>query len=76
MTAPTMGLGEVRPMPRFAKFLVENGVMTQEEVDAVDKQVEKEIEDAIAFADAQPLPAVETAVVDVYSDIVEEVRDR
>ena len=67
---------EKDPMPRFAKFLVENGVMTQEEVDAVDKQVEKEIEDAIAFADAQPLPAVETAVVDVYSDIVEEVRDR
>ena len=67
---------EKDPMPRYAKFLVENGVMTQEEVDAVDKQVEKEIEDAIAFADAQPLPAVETAVVDVYSDIVEEVRDR
>ena len=67
---------EKDPMPRYAKFLVENGVMTQDEVDAVDKQVEKEIEDAIAFADAQPLPAVETAVVDVYSDIVEEVRDR
>ena len=67
---------EKDPMPRYAKFLVENGVMTQEEVDAVDAQVAKEIEDAIAFADAQPIPAVETAVVDVYSDIVEEVRDR
>ncbi len=67
---------EKDPMPRYAKFLVENGVMTQEEVDAVDKQVAQEIEDAIAFADAQPVPAVETAVVDVYSDIVEEVRDR
>ena len=50
--------------------------MTQAEVDAADAQVAKEIEDAIAFADAQPLPDVETAVVDVYSDIVEEVRDR
>ena len=67
---------EKDPMPRFAKFLVENGVMTQAEVDAADAQVAKEIEDAIAFADAQPLPDVETAVVDVYSDIVEEVRDR
>ena len=67
---------EKDPMPRYANFLVENGVMTQEEVDAVDAQVAKEIEDAIAFADAQPIPAVETAVVDVYSDIVEEVRDR
>ena len=67
---------EKDPMPRFAKFLVENGVMTQAEVDAADAQVAKEIEDAIAFADAQPLPDVETAVVDVYSDIAEEVRDR
>ena len=67
---------EKDPMPRFANFLVENGVMTREEVDAVDAQVAKEIEDAIAFADAQPLPAVETAVLDVYSDIVEEVRER
>ena len=47
---------EKDPMPRFAKFLVENGVLTQEEVDALDKQVEKEIGDSIAFADAQPLP--------------------
>lgn len=67
---------EKDPMPRYAKFLVENGVMTQAEVDTVDAQVAKEIDDAIAFADAQPIPAVETAVVDVYSDIVEEVRDR
>ena len=67
---------EKDPMPRFANFLVENGVMTREEVDAVDAQVAKEIEDAIAFADAQPLPDVETAVLDVYSDIVEEVRER
>ena len=67
---------EKDPMPRYAKFLVENGVMTQEEVDAVDAQVAQEIEDSIAFADAQPFPSVESAVVDVYSDIVEEVRDR
>ena len=67
---------EKDPMPRYAKFLVENGVMTQEEVDAVDRQVAQEIEDSIAFADAQPFPSVESAVVDVYSDIVEEVRDK
>ena len=64
------------PMPRYAKFLVENGVMTQAEIDAVDAKVAKEIDDAIAFADAQPFAAEESAVVDVYSDIVEEVRDR
>ena len=67
---------EKDPMPRFAKFLVDNGVCTEEEVEAMDDQVAKEIEDAIAFADAQPIPSLESAVVDVYSDIVEEVRDR
>ena len=64
------------PMPRYAKFLVENNVMTQAEVDAVDAKVAKEIDDAIAFADAQPFATEESAVVDVYSDIVEEVRER
>ena len=67
---------EKDPMPRFAKFLVDNGVCTEEEVKAMDYQVAKEIEDSIAFADAQPIPSLESAVVDVYSDIVEEVRDR
>ena len=67
---------EKDPMPRYAKFLVDNGVCTEEEVKAMDDQVAKEIEDSIAFADAQPIPSLESAVVDVYSDIVEEVRDR
>ena len=67
---------EKDPMPRFAKFLVDNGVCTEEEVKAMDDQVAKEIEDSIAFADAQPIPSLESAVVDVYSDIVEEVRER
>ncbi|MEG1632754.1 MAG: thiamine pyrophosphate-dependent dehydrogenase E1 component subunit alpha [Oscillospiraceae bacterium] len=64
------------PLPRFAKFLEENKVMTAEELNAVDLGVAKEIDDAIAFADAQPLPTLESAVVDVYSDIIEEVRQR
>ena len=50
--------------------------MTAEEIEAVNRQVAKEISDAIAFADAQPIPPLESVVVDVYSDIVEEVRER
>ena len=64
------------PLPRFAAFLVDNGVCSADEVAAIDAQVAKEVEDAIAFADAQPIPSLESAVVDVYSDIVEEVRER
>ena len=67
---------EKDPLPRFAAFLVDNGVCSADEVAAIDAQVAKEVEDAIAFADAQPIPSLESAVVDVYSDIVEEVRER
>ena len=67
---------EKDPLPRFAKFMIDNGVMSADEVAAVDAKVAKEIVDAIAFAEAQPLPRLESAVVDVYSDIVEEVRVR
>ena len=60
----------------FAKFLEENGVLTAAEIAEIDAQVAKEVEDSITFADAQPVPSLESAVVDVYSDIVEEVRER
>ena len=64
------------PMPRFEKYLEENGVMTADEIKAVKDAVDKQIEEAIAFADAQPFAPVESAVVDVYSDITAEVRER
>ena len=64
------------PLPRFVKFLEENEVMTAEEIAAVDAEVKQAIDDAIAYAEAQPFPEVESIVLDVYSDIVEEVRER
>jgi pyruvate dehydrogenase E1 component alpha subunit len=64
------------PVPRFAKFLTDNKILPEEEIKAIDDQIAKEIVDSIAFADAQPIPSLESAVVDVYSDIVEEVRSR
>ena len=63
-------------MPRFEKYLEENGVMTAEEIKGVKDAVDKQIAEAIAFADAQPFAPEESAVVDVYSDIVAEVRER
>lgn len=67
---------EKDPIPRFAKFMVDNGVLTADELAAIDAQVAKEIADAVEFANAQPVPTLESAVLDVYSDIVEEVRVR
>ena len=67
---------EKDPLPRFAGFLEENGILTAAEIKALDDQIAKEIEEAIAFADAQPFPPEESAVLDVYSEINEEVRAR
>ena len=64
------------PVPNYTKFLVENGVMTQAEIDEVDKKVAGEIDAAIKFADAQPYAPDESVVDDVYSDTKEEVRVR
>jgi len=64
------------PIPRFRTYAVEKGIMTQEELDAIDKQVADEIVEAIAYAEVQPYAPVESTVQDVYTDIVEEVRDR
>ena len=49
---------------------------TAEEIKSVKDGVDKQIADAIAFADAQPFAPEESAVVDVYSDIDAEVRER
>jgi pyruvate dehydrogenase E1 component alpha subunit len=66
---------EKDPIPRFVKFLTENG-FTGKELTALDASVEQEIAAAIKFAEDSPYPAVEKTVEDVYSDIVEEVRTR
>ena len=63
------------PIPRFAEFLKENG-FTAQEIEAMDADVANEIQAAITFSQESPLPAVEKAVEDVYTDIIEEVRVR
>lgn len=62
------------PIPRFVKFVTEEGLLTAQEIEAIDKQVGEELAAAVDFAEVSPYPAVEKAVEDVYSDIVEEVR--
>lgn len=64
------------PLPAYADYLTEHGILTKEELEALDKQAADEVQTAIEFADRQPIPKEESAVVDVYSDIVEEVRER
>lgn len=67
---------EKEPAKRYRKFLSENNVMTEAEMDQMDQNIDDEIEAAKAFADASPYPAPEDVAKDVYTDIVEEVRVR
>jgi 2-oxoisovalerate dehydrogenase E1 component len=47
------------PIPNFAALLVEQGIATQEEVDAVEERAEEEVERAAEFALGSPTPPVE-----------------
>lgn len=64
------------PIVSFRKFILENKAMTEAELNAIDKQVQDEIAEAVRFAEESPAPAPEAVVEDIYSDIVEEVRAR
>ncbi|MFA6983482.1 MAG: thiamine pyrophosphate-dependent enzyme, partial [Sedimentibacter sp.] len=64
------------PIPRVEKYFVNNGVMTEEEIKKLNDDVDKMVEEAIDFAEKSPVPSLESALKDVYSDIVEEGRVR
>jgi len=53
------------PLPRYERYLVENGVSTPEEIAAVHQQVAAEIEAAVAFARESPAPLPMDALADL-----------
>ncbi len=50
----------------FAQRVTEAGVISRSELDAIDREVLAQIEDATAFAKAAPLPTAADLVTDVY----------
>ncbi len=62
------------PIPRAVAYILDNGILNKEELERIDQEIIKEIEDAIKFAEESPLPSLESIVEDIYTDIVEEVR--
>jgi 2-oxoisovalerate dehydrogenase E1 component len=68
------------PIPRFGAWLVESGVCTQQEVDAVEAQVEGEIETATSFALQSPFPSPDGLEKFVYTPFkwtpADEARER
>ena len=64
------------PIIRMEQFMIQNQIKTAEELEAIQADMDQQIKDAVEFAENSPLPSLESAVEDVYTDIVEEVRVR
>ncbi len=62
------------PVKKLENFILENNIITKEGIENYYKNIDKEIEKAVKFAQDSPFPSVESTVENVYSDIVEEVR--
>lgn len=62
------------PIPRFEKYILENGILSEEGIKEVQADIDNQIKEAVEFADNSPQPELKVALEDVYSDIKEEVR--
>jgi pyruvate dehydrogenase E1 component alpha subunit len=55
------------PIPRLAGKLVEAGIATQAELDAIAAKLHDAVEEAVAFAEKSPLPEPSELLEDVYA---------
>jgi acetoin:2,6-dichlorophenolindophenol oxidoreductase subunit alpha len=55
------------PIKTFREYVEQNKLAKTEDLDAIDKQVEEELRDAIEFARRSPFPVPEEALEDVYT---------
>jgi 2-oxoisovalerate dehydrogenase E1 component len=55
------------PVTRFAQFLLDEGILNEEELEALRREVDAEIQEAADRAQDQPQPAPETAKLYVHS---------
>jgi TPP-dependent pyruvate/acetoin dehydrogenase alpha subunit len=55
------------PIPRFRRFLVAEKVLTEQRADEIAAGVQQAVEDAAAFAKAQPVPKPEDGLMNVFA---------
>ena len=55
------------PIAPFRKLLIEQGVLGEAELDAIDQAVEAELDDAVEFARQSPLPSPESALEGLWA---------
>jgi pyruvate dehydrogenase E1 component alpha subunit len=55
------------PILKFERLLLEEGIVTKQTLAEIDSRVMQQIEGAVGYALASPLPAPEDALEDVFS---------
>ncbi|WP_132996404.1 thiamine pyrophosphate-dependent dehydrogenase E1 component subunit alpha [Sporanaerobacter acetigenes] len=55
------------PIKRFRKYMLENNIATEKELETIEKNAKQAIEDAVEFANNSPNPPIETVTEDVYA---------
>ena len=56
------------PILKFRKYLVENKLATDEELDKLEEVSKQKIEASVEFAKNSPEPTIESAFEDIYAD--------
>ncbi len=56
------------PIPLFRARLLADGVFTEQELQAIETAVAREIEEAVRFGESSPEPELEDALTDVFSE--------
>lgn len=56
------------PIDHVEAIMVERGILTEAEYQAIRNEIKQEVDEAVAFAEAGPNPAIETIFDDVYTE--------
>jgi TPP-dependent pyruvate/acetoin dehydrogenase alpha subunit len=60
---------EKDPIPRYQEHLLASGIVSEEDLVAIEEDVRLEVEHAVRFAEASPDPRPEDALEDVYAAV-------
>ena len=54
------------PIEQVKKTILDNGIATQEDLDAIDAKIKERVQESVDFAENSPFPTAEEAYKDVY----------
>ena len=57
------------PLTNFRVVVTQQGLLTNEELDAIDTRTKKLLDDAVAFADSSAYPELSEVDTDVYATV-------